>query len=196
MDQLHDTLPYKDFERPEGITTASYCAVQNASPIDGVCSADYYGAGYYGNMVSTDYCVAATAPSSQCTAHSMYRICTESGLLAGPNCPEDVVEEYSLAVVDGQIVNRPSKEECQENGKLYIDVSQTCNLTQHETSEMTVPNDVVIGGDIPYDPDSRFDDFPIDTGNQNSQSGQNNTQTGGNETVPDVDGQEFVIGAY
>ena len=75
-------------------------------------------------------------------------------------------------------------------------MSQTCNLTQHETSEMTVPNDVVIGGDIPYDPDSRFDDFPVDTGNQNSQSGQNNTQTGGNETVPDVDGQEFVIGAY
>lgn len=194
MDELHNNLPYKDFERPEGITTASYCAIQNAAPIDGVCSADYYGAGYYGNMVSTDYCVAATAPSSQCTAHSIYRICTESGCLAGPNCPDDVVEELSLAVVDGQIVNRPSKEECEENGKIYVDISQTCSLTEHETSQSSVPNDVVIGGDgLPYDPDGRFDDFPIDTGSQNNQSGTGNGGTTGNSS--DVDGQEFVIGA-
>ncbi len=185
MDQLHDTLPYKEFVKPEGITTASFCAIQNASPIPDVCSADYYGAGYYGNMVSTDYAVAATVPSSQCTAHSIYRICMETGYLAGPNCPDDVVEELSLAVVDGEIVNLPSEEDCEKDGKIYIDISQTCSLENHETST-SVPNDVVIGGeDTEYDPNSRFDGTPFETGNNTTPSNNNS----------DTDGQEFVIGA-
>lgn len=199
MDQLHDNLPYKEFEKPDGIMTASYCAIQNAIPISGVCSADYYGAGYYGNMVSTDYCVAATAPTSECTAHSMYRICKESGNLAGPNCPEDVIEELSLAVVDGQIVNQPTKESCEENGKIYVDISKTCSLTDHESSSM-VPNDVVIGGDgtLPFDPDSRFEGTSFGgstTNNNNSNNGSSNSGNGTTTNGDDSDGQEFVIGA-
>ena len=198
MDQLHDNLPYKEFEKPDGIMTASYCAIQNAIPISGVCSADYYGAGYYGNMVSTDYCVAATAPTSECTAHSMYRICKESGNLAGPNCPEDVIEELSLAVVDGQIVNQPTKESCEENGKIYVDISKTCSLTDHESSSM-VPNDVVIGGDgtLPFDPDSRFEGTSFGgstTNNNNSNNGSSNSGNGTTTNGDDSDGQEFVIG--
>ncbi|MDD5944553.1 MAG: PBP1A family penicillin-binding protein [Clostridia bacterium] len=183
MDQLHDNLPYKQFERPDGIKTASFCAIQNASPIDGVCSADYYGAGYYGNMVSTDYCVDATAPSSQCTAHSIYRVCTKTGELAGPACPDGDVEEVSLAVVNGVIINRPSKEECKKNGKLYIDISKTCTHTGFETDEN--PDDIVIGED------------PIPSDGHETNPGHD-----GNVTVPsepigsgDLDGQEFVIGA-
>ena len=175
MDQLHDNLPYKEFEKPDGIMTASYCAIQNAIPISGVCAADYYGAGYYGNMVSTGYCVEATAPKSECTAHSIYRICKESGHLAGPNCPDDVVEELSLAVVNGQIVNRPSKESCAQNGKIYVDISQTCSLTSHSTSSHNNNDDIVIGGDIelPEDTDGHTDSDDDD----------------------DEDGHEFVIGA-
>ena len=197
MDQLHDNLAYKEFEKPEGITTASYCAIQNGSPIDGVCSADYYGAGYYGNMVSTDYCTAATAPKSQCSAHAMYRICKESGCLAGPNCPDDVVEELSLAVVNGQIVNRPSKESCAESGKIYVDISQTCSLTEHKTSESQVPSDVVIGGDnIPDFGDPSWDGHIGNTNNNTSNGNHSNSNSnGGNSNVNDSDGQEFVIGA-
>lgn len=199
MDQLHDNLPYKQFEKPEGITTASFCAIQNAAPIPDVCSADYYGAGYYGNMVSSDYAVAATTPSSQCTAHSIYRVCKETGYLAGPDCPDDVVEEVSLAVVNGNIVNRPDKETCDKNGKLYIDISQTCSLESHETSS-SVPDGIVIGGEgEPYDPNSRFEggafgqehnNNPGSTNNGNTNNG--NTNNGSNS---DIDGQEFVIGA-
>lgn len=197
MDQLHDNLAYKEFEKPEGITTASYCAIQNGSPIDGVCSADYYGAGYYGNMVSNDYCTAATAPKSQCSAHAMYRICKESGCLAGPNCPDDVVEELSLAVVNGQIVNRPSKESCAESGKIYVDISQTCSLTEHKTSESQVPSDVVIGGDdIPDFGDPSWDGHIGNTNNNTSNGNHSNSNSnGGNSNGNDSDGQEFVIGA-
>ncbi|GFI61305.1 penicillin-binding protein 1A [Clostridiales bacterium] len=206
MDQLHDNLPYKQFEKPEGITTASYCAIQNASPIDGVCSADYYGAGSYGSMVSTDYCVPATVPGAQCTAHSIYRVCKESGFLAGPTCPEDTIEEISLAIVNGEIVNRPSKESCESSGKIYADISQTCALELHETSS-EIPNDAVIGGDIPFDPDSRFNGnaFGGDTisnilgGNTSNPNNSGNTSSPPTTTIPpagnDIDGQEFVIGA-
>ncbi len=183
MDQLHDSLPYKEFERPEGIQTASYCAVANQAPIDGVCSADYYGAGYYGNMVSTDYCVAATAPSGQCTAHSIYRICKESGDLAGPDCPDDVVEEVSLAVVDGNIINQPSKESCEENGKIYININQTCDLTTHSSS--TSSDDATIGGEEHTNPDGSSES------SEGSESSNHNQETGGS----DIDGNEFVIGA-
>ncbi|MCD8035841.1 MAG: penicillin-binding protein [Clostridiales bacterium] len=187
MDELHNNLAYKSFEMPDGITTASYCAIQNAIPIDGVCSADYYGAGYYGSMVSTDYATAATVPTSTCTAHAMYKICTETGYLASESCPDDCVEEVSLAVVNGEIVNRPTEEECAENGKIYIDISQTCSLENHETSEM-VPDDVVIGSESEYNPDSRFEGTQYETTTNNATTTTPSTST-------DVDGQEFVIGA-
>ena len=148
-------------------------------------------------MVSTDYCTAATAPKSQCSAHAMYRICKESGCLAGPNCPDDVVEELSLAVVNGQIVNRPSKESCAESGKIYVDISQTCSLTEHKTSESQVPSDVVIGGDnIPDFGDPSWDGHIGNTNNNTSNGNHSNSNSnGGNSNGNDSDGQEFVIGA-
>lgn len=167
MDKLHDNLTYKDFEKPSGIMTASYCAIDNSIPIPGVCENDYYGAGYYGNMVSTDYCTSATAPTSECTVHKTYRICTETGYVAGPDVPEKYVKEVTLAVVDGQIINRPSKETCEKEGKLYIDLSKT-------TDHLDIPTDDV------------NDDFIIGGGNNsgsngsNNQSGQNNGKGNGN----------------
>jgi len=159
MDKLHDNLAYKDFEKPSGIMTASYCAIQNSIPIPGVCENDYYGAGYYGNMVSTDYCVSATAPKTECTVHKMYRICTETGYLAGSDLPDDVCEEVCLAVVNGEIINRPSKETCEKEGKLYIDISKTTETLPNHPSEEN--NDNIIGGN---------DDFKTNNG-----EGQNNT---------------------
>lgn len=198
MDALHDNLTYKNFEKPSGITTSSYCAVQNAIPISGVCENDYYGAGYYSHMVSSDYSTAETAPKTECTAHAMYRICTETGYLAGPNCPDDVVEEVSLAVVNGEIVNRPSKEECEKKGKLYIDISKTCNLTEHKTSngQNGSGDDFIIGGEDLIGEDNHGNNgqnqWPNNSSNNNS-----NTNTTPSSSTPDDenDGIQAIIGS-
>ncbi len=174
MDKIHDNLAYKNFEKPSGIMTASYCAIQNAIPIPGVCENDYYGAGYYGNMVSTDYCTSATAPTTECTVHKMYRICTETGYLAGPDLPDDVVEEVSLAVVNGQIINRPSKETCEKEGKLYIDISKTTDSLPNYPSD----DDSIIGEN------DDLDNILGQNNSSQSNSGQNNSSQSNSSSKP------------
>lgn len=192
MDSLHDNLTYKNFDKPNGITTSSYCAIQNAIPISGVCENDYYGAGYYGHMVSSDYSTAETAPKTECTAHSMYRICTETGYLAGPDCPDDVVEEVSLAVVNGEIVNRPSKEACEKEGKIYIDINKTCTLTKHKNSNNHQNNngdDFIIGGEDLNNEDNN--------GNNGQNWPLNDTTSPPSTTLPDDedDSIQAIIGS-
>ena len=178
MDKLHDNLAYKEFEKPDGIITSSYCAVTNGIPISGVCANDYYGAGYYGNMVSTDYATQATAAHSECTAHGMYSICADSGKLAGPGCRN--VRSVSLAVVGGQIVNRPSREECAKRGLLYIDLSSTCT----ENHIPIIGDDDVIGSDSNRDHGYQLDNI---TGNNSSDSSNNDSSSD--------DGHDIIIGA-
>lgn len=176
MDKLHDNLAYKNFEKPNGIMSASYCAIENSIPIPGVCENDYYGAGYYGNMVSSDYCVSATAPKKECTVHKMYKICTETGYLAGPDLPDDVVEEVCLAVVDGEIINRPSKEECEKEGKLYIDISKTTDFLPDHPFEDGIDN--IIGSN---------DDS--DTTNESGQSSSSQNSSSQNSSGQSSSGQ-------
>lgn len=138
MDQLHDNLPYKDFDRPDGITSVSICAAQNEQAVSGLCNADYYGAGFYGKIVSNDLCASTAVPSGTCSAHSIYKICKDSGCLAGPDCPDSSIQEVSLAVINGQIINRPSEESCKSSGKIFIDINRTCDASVHKGSQPPV----------------------------------------------------------
>ena len=52
--------------------------------IGGVCDADPRG-----SMIYTEYFARGTAPTEVCDKHVEVTICTESGELAGPFCPDE-----------------------------------------------------------------------------------------------------------
>lgn len=82
MSRIHEGLEYKDFPRPEGIVTATVCKESGKLAIDGVCTNDPRGSAAY-----TEYFATGTAPTEYCDHHILANMCSESGQLAGPNCP-------------------------------------------------------------------------------------------------------------
>ena len=82
MSRIHEDLPYADFEKPDGIVTATVCKESGKLAIDGVCTNDPRG-----NMAYTEYFATGTAPTDYCDHHILVNICADSGQLAGANCP-------------------------------------------------------------------------------------------------------------
>lgn len=82
MNRMHEGLEYKDFTKPEGIVAATVCKESGKLAIDGVCTNDPRG-----NAAYTEYFATGTAPTEYCDHHILANICSESGQLAGPNCP-------------------------------------------------------------------------------------------------------------
>lgn len=85
MSRIHEDLPYQDFERPDGIVTAVVCRESGKLAIDGVCTGDPRGSTAY-----TEYFESGTEPTEYCDHHIVAYMCSETGQLAGPNCPNQV----------------------------------------------------------------------------------------------------------
>lgn len=85
MSRIHEDLPYEDFDRPDGITTATVCRESGKLAIDGVCTGDPRGSSVY-----TEYFAEGTEPTEYCDHHIVANMCSETGSLAGPGCPYTV----------------------------------------------------------------------------------------------------------
>lgn len=83
MDRAHEGLADPGFPQPDGIVTAQVCRKSGKLAVDGVCQADPRG-----NAVYTEYFEAGTEPVQFCDRHVSAALCQESGLLAGPYCPQ------------------------------------------------------------------------------------------------------------
>lgn len=82
MSRIHEDLEYQDFVKPDGIVAAAVCKESGKLAIEGVCTGDPRG-----NAVYTEYFAKGTAPTEHCDHHILANMCSESGQLAGPNCP-------------------------------------------------------------------------------------------------------------
>lgn len=85
MERIHEDLPYEDFTKPDGIVTATVCKESGKLAIDGVCTNDPRG-----NCAYTEYFAEGTEPTEYCDHHILANICSETGQLAGPNCPNQI----------------------------------------------------------------------------------------------------------
>ncbi len=74
MSRIHEDLPFADFEKPDGIVTATVCKESGKLAIDGVCTNDPRG-----NMAYTEYFATGTAPTDYCDHHILANICADSG---------------------------------------------------------------------------------------------------------------------
>lgn len=81
MSRIHEDLPYKDFDMPDGIVQVQVCKESGLLPIPGICDADPRG-----SAVITEYFAEGTEPTEQCNHHILAEYCNASGYVAGPYC--------------------------------------------------------------------------------------------------------------
>ncbi|MBR4026107.1 MAG: transglycosylase domain-containing protein, partial [Lachnospiraceae bacterium] len=102
MKRIHSGLEYKDFTRPEGITTASVCNKSGCKPLQGTCS---HALG--GSTVYTEYFALGTVPAETCDNHITLNICQETGMIANAHCPaEQVVQKVYIYGADPNTSDR------------------------------------------------------------------------------------------
>ncbi len=95
MGRIHENLPQKDFDKPEGIVTADVCKKSGKLAVEGLCDSDPRG-----NMFEVEYFAAGTAPTEYCDHHVSATICTKSGMLANEYCPKKL-RQTSIYIVGG-----------------------------------------------------------------------------------------------
>lgn len=83
MNRVNEGLDDPGFPVPGGLIRVPVCRKSGKRAINGVCTMDPRG-----NAVYEEYFVKGTEPSELCDRHTQADICTESGLTAGPDCPE------------------------------------------------------------------------------------------------------------
>lgn len=94
MSRVHKDLPYKDFKKPKDVKQISVCSASGKIAQEGVCAkAD-------NSHVYTEYFATKDIPKDTCTLHTLVKICEESGMIAGPYCPEELVKEKAVILKD------------------------------------------------------------------------------------------------
>lgn len=174
MEQIHSGLENKEFPKPDGIVTRSFCSASGDVPIKGVCENDYYGNAIASDISASDFGSSTDA----CTYHKSFRVDLSTGQLANEYCPADSVSSVVLAVDPDtdEIVNKPNP---MPDDKVSIDVHSTCtthNASTKAKEELDKLNqEQPIGSD---EPPAVFPGGPIIDDNT-SNSGSNSTQNGG-----------------
>lgn len=82
MLRVHENLEPAEFEKPDGIVTASICKKSGKLAVAGLCDQDPRG-----SMVRTEYFAKGTVPTESCDTHVRAAYCMESGMIASDNCP-------------------------------------------------------------------------------------------------------------
>ena len=128
MAEIHSEqgLANKNFEKPDGLTTVTYCSATGMSPTE-LCAQDYYGKTTHSDLATTDYTLEGT-----CDLHQTYVVCKESGKVASPMCPVDCQVQVVLAVdtdKDGK-TKIYSKPETVPEDKMDIFIDEVCDLHQ------------------------------------------------------------------
>lgn len=150
MSQIHNEqgLTNKEFTKPEGLTTQTYCSATGLAPTE-LCSQDYYGYGTHSDLAASDFSIGGT-----CSLHAQYTVCSESGKTISPNCPPECQMTVVLAVDGTKILGKPSETPA---GKMDIDLSSVCDMTHQPTVSDSPFYDPNFG--IPQ-PDDTQEEYP------------------------------------
>lgn len=156
MSRVHKDLPYKDFKKPKDVKQISVCSASGKIAQEGVCSkAD-------DSHVYTEYFATKDIPKDTCTLHTLVKICEESGMIAGPYCPEELVKEKAVILKDN------------DDGTGVE--NQTCNI--HD--ENWKPEDEEEGAD-------EGEDDPDTDGNEDDEDLTNDDEASPDDSVEDPD---------
>ena len=95
MTRINEGLPNPGFDYA-GLEKARICSKSGLLAKDGVCDCS----GDPGCHVYTEYFAPGTAPREYCNRHTLFTICTASGLPASESCPKTQVEARVYLTID------------------------------------------------------------------------------------------------
>ncbi|MBE6008097.1 MAG: hypothetical protein E7235_02735 [Lachnospiraceae bacterium] len=155
MEEIHKGLETKQFARPDGLVSHTFCSESGMVPVDGLCTQDYYGASIRSDYSDKDFEFNEEA----CTTHQKFKVNMTTGRLACPNCPVYDAIDVVLAVQTDEetgyikIINKPNAEKLEELGLIDIDVNLVCDGFHFGTG-ISIPMvvDPITGELIPADP--------------------------------------------
>ncbi len=180
MEEIHKGLETKQFARPDGLVSHTFCSESGMVPIDGLCTQDYYGATIKSDYSDKDFMFSEEV----CTTHQKFRVNMTTGRLACPNCPVYDAIDVVLAVQTDEetgyikIINKPNAEKLEELGLIDIDVNLVCDGF-HFGTEISTPMvvDPITGELVPADP--TIDDGPSLPGINGEDETETNNNTSG-----------------
>ncbi len=99
MQEVHkkEKLEYKEFPKPDSIVTAQICTKCGNLATEGLCD-NAVG----GSCVKEEIFAKGSVPTSFCTCHQEYIVCTDSDMLATDGCPKSRVEKRVYLVKEPQ----------------------------------------------------------------------------------------------
>lgn len=108
MGRVHEGMPWKDFTRPTGLTTATVCSVSGKLPVAGLCDA----------TLVTEMFEEGTVPTESCDLHYRGRVCKMTGdLIANDACPFSVDGVAVLPPYEPEQVAKGSRAGNQSGGE-------------------------------------------------------------------------------
>ena len=122
MDDIHEDLEGKRFERPDNIVSAKIC-LDSGKRATKECTHTY-----------TEIFVEGTVPD-ECDGHKTVKICKETGKLATEFCPE--TEEKTYLSTPEKEINPNWKTNA---GDKYEEIEETCDKHTEETMTLEVEN--------------------------------------------------------
>lgn len=133
MARVHEDLPNKDFERPEGIIEVPICTKSGKLPLEGVCSA-------FG-CVSTELFAEGTEPFDVCNVHFQGEICNHDLLAASAECPFRYYGITELPLIeDASLLRGSTMVFTNDDGTQTVNVPQTTTQCQHNAVFFLNPN--------------------------------------------------------
>lgn len=127
MVRIHENLPDKAFDMPNGITTVTVCSRSGKLPIPGLCD----------GTCKTEYFAEDSVPTESCDVHYVGTICAYDGKPAAPECPFKVEGVFELTPPHDQAIqngNAAPAASIDENGNI---IRQVC---QHDSVFFTRPD--------------------------------------------------------
>lgn len=90
MAQIHEELPNKSFQVPNGLMQATVCSRSGKLPIEGICEGTH----------RTEYFAEGTVPTESCDVHFQGNICQYTNLPATEFCPFAVPGVLELPLIE------------------------------------------------------------------------------------------------
>lgn len=144
MERIHSEkgLEYKEFVRPDTITSATVCTKCGKLAISGLCD---HALG--GSAVTTELFAKGTVPTETCTCHIAMQVCKETGEFATEFCPETEEAVYLIKEETSPTNDTP-------NILPTGDDAVTCHI--HTSADSTAPE--VTDDEFNEDPDDEWYD--------------------------------------
>lgn len=144
MEEIHRDLPYKDFERPEGIVSAQVCRHSGKLPVAGLCDHDPRG-----NAIHSEIFAAGTVPTDSCDIHASVEIDTSTGMRANPYCPSEAVETRYGIIRDSESAGKVGDSEYEVT--FLVDSEEFCTVHDMFHTEIIDPEAPDDNSGIPPD---------------------------------------------